>query len=150
MGARGTLAATGVLADPSTAFRLEAGCLLATIVTVASIALVLPPNGSGWLARLLRHPALLSTGKYSYTIYVVHFEIGEQFHAYVRHHVPNAHPTMLLAAYVPVVFTLSWTVAWISWQVLEKPMLSLKRFVPMPRPVTASARPMGRGCLASE
>lgn len=120
------LAFTGVVGDPSRPVSLELGCLLTTIATVACIALVSTPSTSWpWLTRVLRTRALVSVGTYSYAMYIVQLSVGNRIDRLVRWPIV---PRTLAVAVV------CWAIGWVSWRVLERPLLSLKRFVPMPRP----------------
>jgi len=75
-------------------------------------------------------------GKYSYCLYVVHYP----FMMVLDLLVPKFHIAPLYGSRLPewgvygvLLFVVSLAVAWVSWRVLEAPMLSLKD-----RPVIAS------------
>ncbi|HWZ59368.1 MAG TPA: acyltransferase [Gemmatimonadaceae bacterium] len=125
------LAVTGALAEP-TALRRSVGGLVTTVLTAACIWLVVAPGGSERLARVLSHPVLRSIGKYSYAMYVLHYRAGEWLEARVLDRYAVQHPIAIALVDIPATIALSWAVAWVTWQILEKPLLSLKRFVPMP------------------
>jgi peptidoglycan/LPS O-acetylase OafA/YrhL len=126
------LAAGRVLVDALVPTALEAGVLLATIATVGCIALVTMPGASPLLTRLLTSPALVSIGTYSYTMYIVHYQIGITLDRAIGW--PIAAHRWLAVVRGLNVAVISWAVAWCSWHLLENPVLSLKRYVPMPRP----------------
>jgi hypothetical protein len=44
-----------------------------------------------------------------------------------------AHPLLIVPRTIAVA-VVCWGTAWISWRVLERPILALKRYVPMPQP----------------
>jgi peptidoglycan/LPS O-acetylase OafA/YrhL len=95
------------------------------------------------LSRVLRHPVLLSIGTYSYTIYIVHYHVGEWIKVHVLARYAVAHPGVTTVLEIGGTVALSWAIAWVSWRVLERPLLSLKRFVPMPRPRDVGATTIG-------
>jgi len=140
-GARVALCATamaaivvrGVLPFTGNAVALQAGASLSMVATAAAIALALRRTSGGTVSYLLRLAPLRSLGRYSYAIYLVHEHVGHV----VRHWRARwSLDSSVAAVAVQTLATLaiSWAVGWVSWRVLERPLLSLKRFVPMPTP----------------
>jgi peptidoglycan/LPS O-acetylase OafA/YrhL len=84
--------------------------------------------------RLLSWSALRSIGKYSYAMYIVHTAVVRQFGVYAPIERPvlgslALSQTMYFLLYLAQVYL----VAWVSWHLVEKRFLSLKRFVPYGR-----------------
>jgi peptidoglycan/LPS O-acetylase OafA/YrhL len=75
-----------------------------------------------WLQALLRNRFLIYTGTISYGLYLLHKIPADA--AQVLH--LDRHPLLLL----PFVFVASYALAALSWNVLEKPFLRMKRFFP--------------------
>jgi peptidoglycan/LPS O-acetylase OafA/YrhL len=99
------------------------------------IANVLPGDGSSSrLSRFFSARSLRTLGKYSYCLYVVHYPLMTVMDvAWVHVHIPAVLGSQLPAwtAYGAVLATLSFTIAWVSWRLLEAPMLAMKdRFNP--------------------
>ncbi len=95
-----------------------------------------------WIPRLFSSRALAWVGKYSYAIYVFHMPVHIVLSHYADHTLSHGSPPyqfVLLVAYVTAVFAISAALALISWQLIEQPMLSLKRYFPMP---SRTARPV--------
>jgi peptidoglycan/LPS O-acetylase OafA/YrhL len=97
------------------------GALLVRVATAAP--------GSAW-ARVFEVSWLRSFGKYSYSMYLFHFFVGLMV---VQVFPPGARPDQYLM--VQVVFWalaigVTWGLAWLSWQVLEEPLLRIKRRFP--------------------
>jgi len=95
-------------------------------------ALVISISSPGPWQRLLRTAPLLLLGKLSYGLYVIHY----LFHPWMKGTLydqwisawTGGNAILSLILYVVVAFLLSLGAAWLSWQVLEKPCLSLKRY----------------------
>jgi len=103
------------------------------------IASVLPAGGSTpRLAAVFAAHPLRTLGKYSYCLYVVHFPLMTVMDvAWMHVHIPPMFGSQLPSwtAYGAVLAALSLGVAWVSWRVLEAPMLAMKdRFSPRPHP----------------
>lgn len=93
------------------------------------------------LYRIGTHPVLTTFGKYSYAIYIVHYQLMLLLLYRVRE-----------AGGMPLVYGMDWpsrtfmvfigasmslTVAWLSWHIWERQFLRLKRFFPYGRPASA-------------
>ena len=92
---------------------------------------VQPPLAGGKnRQRLLTNNFLRSTGKYSYAIYVVHMPMIFALHPLWRDYVPGVKqsPIVDATAFSIVVFVASYLVAFVSWYLLERPCLQLRRF----------------------
>jgi peptidoglycan/LPS O-acetylase OafA/YrhL len=75
-----------------------------------------------WLQAILRNRFLMFTGTISYGLYLLHKipgDLAQSFHL-------DRHPFLLL----PCIFVASYALAALSWVLLEKPFLRLKRFFP--------------------
>ncbi|HET9751398.1 MAG TPA: acyltransferase [Myxococcales bacterium] len=100
------------------------------------------------LARVLRGGALRFFGKYSYGLYVYHglltwFFI--EFHTEARFDAFFGNHAIAIAAKAACGVALSVAVAMASYELFEKPFLSLKRFFEVREP--ASPRPAGAGAV---
>ncbi len=75
-----------------------------------------------WLGFILKNRFLTYTGTISYGLYLLHkvpFDMAQSFHL-------DRHPAIAMATGIAV----SYAVAALSWKLLEKPFLKLKRFFP--------------------
>jgi peptidoglycan/LPS O-acetylase OafA/YrhL len=119
--------------------------LLAVVFAWFIVATVMAhAAGRGWLVRVLSFAPLRSMGKYSYGIYV--------FHSPIHHYLglaalPWLFPETVLRArhaalYVVAVSLVSYLVALLSYHLLEKHFLGLKRFfVVDAEPASAAGAP---------
>ena len=110
------------------------------------------------LGRLFSAPPLRTLGKYSYCLYIVHYPLMAVMDlAWPHVHIPPVLGSQLPAwtAYGAVLAASSFAVAWVSWRLLESPILALKdRFsrtpplsaVPLsaPPPPRQTYRPLAR------
>jgi len=138
-GALVILVCTGRLSDTLRAMWFESGIALTTLLTVALIALAMRPDRSGALARVLRLRPLRSLGQYSYTIYLVHVHIGTLVALHITDRLATQSTILLVLTQFVVTLVPSWAVGWVSWRVVERPVLRLKRYFPMPRPAAGAA-----------
>ncbi len=102
----------------------DARWLAYSLVAAAAAALIFLALYSlqSWLQRLLNNRFLIYTGTISYGLYLLHkipFDLAQTFHL-------DRRPALAL----PVIFIASYLLAFLSWNLLEKPFLSLKRFFP--------------------
>jgi peptidoglycan/LPS O-acetylase OafA/YrhL len=103
------------------------------------------PKGHTW-PRVLSSRFLRSMGKYSYALYLFHNPVTYAIRFVVRDTVidPRNFPTVAGSQFVgqwlfyALATSATFAAAWLSWNLLEKRMLSLKRFFPSP----AGAKPM--------
>ena len=110
----------------------------AIALTFATFVTAVVGGPPGLLQRACGHPVLTFFGKYSYALYVVHFQIM----LWVMHRADDQDAIRtVFGSYLPflLVYTLvgvglSVGVAWLSWHLYEKQFLKLKRFVPYGRP----------------
>lgn len=86
-------------------------------------------NSSGWV-DIFRLRSLRMTGKYSYAIYVFHEPLHNLVGRPIVASLPIdvAHSIFWSIVYIVTMTALSFAVAWLSWHILEKPFLDLKRF----------------------
>jgi peptidoglycan/LPS O-acetylase OafA/YrhL len=108
-----------------TAIAASFACLLLLVVTA-------PANGA--LQRALSAGWLRSFGKYSYALYVVHPIVAQTIARRIAEHydVP-----LVFGSQIPLAIAIglgagaaSFGVAWLSWHLLERHFLALKRFFP--------------------
>jgi peptidoglycan/LPS O-acetylase OafA/YrhL len=110
--------------------------LLASAVLVTAIS-----SSKGGVARFLAHPLLRSFGKYSYAMYLFHLPLR----ALIRDTVygPEQFPTLEGSAipgqllFYLAATTLTYAIAWLSWNCFEVHFLRLKRLCPTSRTVWA-------------
>jgi len=106
--------------------------MLIAAVSFSSLLLCCVTESDGLAARIMRSRLLCSFGKYSYAIYVLHAWVMY----YVAHFVSNtlgphvSSPALLLTAFFVAVFSAGYLAGVLSWHVLEKHFLRLKRFFP--------------------
>ena len=105
------------------------GYLLLAILGSALLVLVLSAaDGNGW-KRPFEGGTLRVFGKYSYCLYVVHYPLMMVLDPLVpRLRIAPVYGSTLpeWSVYGGLLFGVSLGVAWVSWRVLEGPMLSLK------------------------
>ena len=106
----------------------------AAVVTAITIALVVGDRAHP-LSRALSARPLRSWGTYSYAIYIMHMSVAVPVMRVIRARLP-ASATQPLAAIVATL-CVCWVAGWLSYHIIERPMLSLKRFVPMPTMIAA-------------
>ena len=124
------------------------GPLAAAFAAVLVLAVDAAPRSL--LSRALVRPGLTGAGKYSYGLYVLHYPI---FLALEAAGITSLAMAAALgsriagmAAFAAVAGAATLAAALLSWHLLEKPFLALKRFVPYgagrePTPAPAGARP---------
>jgi peptidoglycan/LPS O-acetylase OafA/YrhL len=108
--------------------------LVAVCVGPAAAGEGLPALRRGLVAFLASAP-MRTIGKYSYAIYVFHMPIRFLLRDSFTPRLTDGSPLARLGAHVVftlVVLALSFVAALVSWRVLEAPLLSLKRYFPMP------------------
>jgi peptidoglycan/LPS O-acetylase OafA/YrhL len=128
LGTFAMLVATDALAVPFGPVSLVVASSLLAILGGAGIYILATSESPRWLCS----PVLVSIGMYSYAMYMIHVPIRRLVTDWVSAHVGGTYE-LLLANFVALL-AVSWALAWISWHLLERPILSLKRYVPMPTP----------------
>jgi peptidoglycan/LPS O-acetylase OafA/YrhL len=110
---------------------LVLGSLAATLAIAACIGRI---GSGGWIRRVLEWGPLVSFGTYSYAIYLVQLPLRGAIDYWLGGHLATQ-PAMLGVGIEAVVLAGgSWCIACVSWRLVERPILSLKRLVPMPIP----------------
>ena len=93
----------------------------------------------GFFDTFLRSRALRSIGKYSYAMYIVHWPLNVLLHwraAAIIEKQPTNLQTPAKLAYIFLLTAFTYALGWMSWNVIEKRILSLKRLFPMGRVAT--------------
>jgi peptidoglycan/LPS O-acetylase OafA/YrhL len=95
--------------------------LSASVVWVAG-------TGHGRLSRVFSNPVLVTLGKYSYCLYIVHMIVLTVFERWLG---PRLFPALGWRANSPLplfaaALAASFAIAWLSWRFYESPFLSLK------------------------
>lgn len=85
---------------------------------VFGLAIVCAVEGRETLARVLGSPVLAFMGKIGFGLYLLHFPVFQAVNTYI-----DAAPAMRLAVAMPIAFGL----AWIAYQLIERPMIRLGR-----------------------
>jgi len=94
-----------------------------TLIDLFAAALILETiHPHGWWSRLLSLKALRNFGTISYGFYVYH-DLLHDFYSYVGNRFFRAHAAPVT---ITLAFFASWLIAWISYRVLESPLLKLK------------------------
>jgi peptidoglycan/LPS O-acetylase OafA/YrhL len=119
---------------------LVLGSVAMTLLVTACIARIQSGGGGGWIRRALEWGPLVSFGTYSYAIYLVQMPLRGSIDYWLGARLAT-HPALGVAAETVLLSASAWCIAWLSWRLVERPILSLKRYVPMPRPVTADPIP---------
>jgi peptidoglycan/LPS O-acetylase OafA/YrhL len=86
-------------------------------------------NATAPLGRIFSAAPLRTLGKYSYCLYIVHYPLMAVMDlAWPHVHIPPMFGSQLpaWAAYGAVLASSSFAIAWVSWRLLESPMLALK------------------------
>lgn len=121
---------TGAVLHGQTVFVVACGVLMfATIAPVGGAAL--------GLTRCLSIRPLLSLGKYSYAIYLIHVPVQRALGPWMEPLLegkPSVEALLLILGYLSSVLVLSWALAIVSWYAWEVRFLRLKDRI-APRPV---------------
>jgi len=101
---------------------LDARWIAFSFTAMASVSFVYLAlfSAQKWLQVVLKNRFLTYTGVISYGLYLLHkipFDMAKTFHL-------DGHPLLVL----PLAIVASYALATLSWNLLEKPFLSLKRF----------------------
>ena len=123
--------------------------LLSAAVVLACVIDTSPSSAGAWLqratVRMLSVRWITTIGKYSYGIYIFHSPVHRVLRPYVSGWLATGTGNGRFAAHVGYsasVLGISMLLALITWNVLEQPFLSLKRYFPMriaPRIVSAAS-----------
>jgi peptidoglycan/LPS O-acetylase OafA/YrhL len=137
LGTLAMLLATDALAVPFGWVSLVVASSLVALGAGAGIYLLVMTGSPRWLES----PVLISIGTYSYAMYMIHVPIRRPVTDWVSANVGGTYE-LLIANFVALL-AVSWALAWISWRLIERPILSFKRFFPMPTgspPLTGDER----------
>ena len=107
------------------------GYTAVALLFASALVLVLKASSASLLSRVLTSPVLRAFGKYSYAMYVVHLLVSYEL---ARQVVVNEWWRDVGGSQIPfnIVFSLAATaltfgVAWLSWHLLEGPLLTQKK-----------------------
>jgi peptidoglycan/LPS O-acetylase OafA/YrhL len=109
---------------------LVLGSVAATLATAACIVRI---SDGGRIRRIFEWAPLVSFGSYSYAIYLVQLPLRGGLDYWWGARLATMPPLVATAVEGVLLTGASWCVAWVSWRLLEQPILSLKRLAPMPR-----------------
>ncbi len=131
---------TGFLGGPGQAV----GHTVIAALFAGLLVMTLASPRAGWLTRFFTQRWLRTLGKYSYALYLFHMVIHrlvreyvyglEDFHTLMGSRLPGQ------LVFYAICTSLSLAAAWVSWHVLEKHFLRLKRLFPT-HPTTPVAEP---------
>jgi peptidoglycan/LPS O-acetylase OafA/YrhL len=105
------------------------------LIYASILALVVAAEKAGPIGRALAQPWLGAIGRYSYGMYVMHTLIIDVCKS--RLLAPDSVPALWgsslpgEAVFLVAVLGLTFAAAWLSWHLVERPFLALKRYVPM-------------------
>jgi peptidoglycan/LPS O-acetylase OafA/YrhL len=128
LGALGVLFVTHGLDHRLSVGGLVLGSAAAAVATAACITRI---GCGGRIRRVLEWGPLVSFGTYSYAIYLVQLPLRGAVDYWFRDRLATWAPMQAVAAEGLLLAGGSWCIAWVSWRLVERPMLSLKRYVPM-------------------
>jgi peptidoglycan/LPS O-acetylase OafA/YrhL len=106
------------------------GSMAAMLVTAACISRI---AHGGRIRRVLEWGPLVSFGTYSYTIYLVQLPMRDALDHWLGGRFATWAPMLGVGVELALLVCASWYIAWVSGCWVEQPLLSLKRYVPMPR-----------------
>jgi len=96
------------------------------LMTGALIIVLLTRDEANFGRRFFRHPTLTFFGKYSFALYVFHWPVTSLFiEYYIQQGYQGFVPWLL---FILGCFSISLILALLSWNLMEKPILSLKRY----------------------
>jgi peptidoglycan/LPS O-acetylase OafA/YrhL len=117
---------------PHDVVTLTAGHSMLAIAFAIVIFIIATGTAGGW-QKILTRPLLMTVGKYSYGMYVIHLGIDLLWRGPIVNGLAWT-GTLVPAVYMVVIVGLSFGAAFLSYHLLEKHFLGLKRwFVPLPR-----------------
>lgn len=123
-------------------FALGPGISLLAVGFTCLVLYFSVPSSSSRLRSWLRHPALLSFGKYSYAIYLTHMPIRAALRdVALGPDSPGTSPIITFSqlgespwlgqiCFLLLATCVCWLVGWLSWRLLEQHFLRLKQFFP--------------------
>ena len=124
----------GYNGQPFQQYSRETFVLRHELYTVVALGMVLPAlfamPGRGFAGRILANRVLTYLGLISYGIYLWHHAVIDQLVDWIGDDLPVSIPVRLLV-YVPLALAGATLIATISYYVVERPILSLKRLVPL-------------------
>jgi len=96
------------------------------LLTAALIILLLNKNESNFARRIFRSRILTFFGKYSYALYVFHWPVTSYF---VEYFLKKGYQGFVpWVVFIVGAFTITLILALLSWNLMEKPILGLKRY----------------------
>jgi peptidoglycan/LPS O-acetylase OafA/YrhL len=129
------------------------GFSLIAVIAGAFVTFATTTPAGSLAHRVLAHPALRAVGRYSYAMYIFHLAVVGLLHA--RRLSPDAMPTVLGShlpaqfAFTALCFAITYAIAFVSWRLVEHPILELKRYFPYDRePASVSVRYVSEGRIA--
>jgi peptidoglycan/LPS O-acetylase OafA/YrhL len=103
-----------------------AGYTLSALFTAGLIAACVTYPGNTLIRRLFRNRVLIFFGKYSYSMYLFHIPFALAFFSAFRE--ANMRGVSVAVVYIGLVFTLTAATALLTWNLIESPMLNLKKY----------------------
>lgn len=115
-------------------FMMTIGYSLTALWFTITLAWVLSSSPRGVIATLLRSKLLVAFGKYSYALYLFNRPLVGVVRDKLVH--PNSIPRIWGSSipgqiiYSLIFILISFVLAWLSWRMIERPFLRLKRYFP--------------------
>jgi len=111
-------------------FQLYYTATFFTSVILFSQLLVLSIEGNKITKMLFNHRILFFIGKISYGVYVYHGLLIPYFSQNIYHGIHRQFPNGIISTiiYTIICTLISITIAWLSWRIIESPVLKLKKY----------------------
>ena len=113
------------------------------LYALVALGVVLPAvfsePGRGLVGRLLANRVLVYLGLISYAIYLYHFAVLEQIDDWIYSSIEDLHVVLRFGTYVALGTIGATLIATLSYYVVERPALRLRRLVPGRRPLSSAS-----------
>jgi peptidoglycan/LPS O-acetylase OafA/YrhL len=113
------------------------GYTMASTFAAALIVTLITRDENSFIRRLFRNKALVFFGNHSYSMYLFHLPVGLILLNYLWG--TGLRGWYMFVLYVGLVFGITIVISQITWFLLEKPMLGLKKYFEYKRPARQEA-----------
>lgn len=113
------------------------GYTMASTFAAALIVALITRDENSFIRRLFRNKALVFFGNHSYSMYLFHLPVGLILLDYLWG--TGLRGWYMFVLYVGLVFAITIVISQITWFLLEKPMLGLKKYFEYKRPARQEA-----------
>lgn len=125
---------------------IQWGYLPVAVLFACVVMLALEAQPSSLMFRGLTTPALLEVGRYSYVMYIVHILVGVELARQVAVNDwwgrPGGTEIPFNIVFCLVATAITFGIAWVSWRVLEQPILAQKRRFTYDAPASKPSEPI--------